>query len=46
MIVNINDDTKPWLENVLFLATFQTFLPSLAITKVNKYIQKPKFFKI
>ena len=25
---------------------FKTFLPSLAFTKVNKYIQKPKFFKI
>ena len=40
MIVNINDDKKFWLKNVLFLTTWT--LPSLAFTKVDKYSQTIK----
>ena len=38
MIININDDKKPWLKNALILTAFQNTL-TMAFINVNKYLQ-------
>ena len=38
MIVNINDDKKPWLKNVLILTTFKNTLTIFGFYQ-SKYLQ-------